>query len=147
MRLRWLFIILINTAFLLQVSGQAVITPKKAKEERQKEQYQIDEQLASQYFRDQDFEKARDIYKQLFEKTNQLGFFQQYIDCLISLKDYDKAEKELKAYAKKHPNYYRADTDAIYIYTLQGKSDKAKKKFNEVLSNLPENPNTIRSIN
>ena len=146
MRLRWLFLFFINAAFLLQVSGQAVITPKKEKEARQKEQFQIDEQLASQYSRDQDYEKARDIYKQLFEKSGQLGFFQQYVDCLISLKDYDKAEKELKAYAKKHPNYYRVDTDAIYIYTLQGKTDKAKKKFNEVLSNLPENPNTIRSI-
>jgi len=146
MRLRWLFLILINAAFLLQVSGQAVITPIKDKNARQKEQYQIEEQLASQYYRDQDYEKARDIYKQLFDKTGQLGYFQQYVDCLISLKDYDKAEKELKAYAKKHPNYYRADTDAIYIYTLQGKTDKAKKKFNEVSSNLPENPNTIRSV-
>ena len=146
MRLRWLFLILINAAFLLQVSGQAVITPIKDKNARQKEQHQIDEQLATQYYRDQDYEKARDIYKQLFDKTGQLGYFQQYVDCLISLKDYDKAEKELKGYAKKHPNYYRADTDAIYIYILQGKDDKAKKKFNEVLSNLPENPNTIRSV-
>ena len=146
MKLRWLFLILINAAFLFQVSGQAVITPKKEKDARQKEQFQIDEQLASQYYRDQDYEKARDIYKQLFEKSGQTGHFQMYIDCLIFLKEFDKAEKELKSYAKKHPNYYRADTDAIYIYTLQGKTDKAKKKFNEVLSNLPENPNTIRSI-
>ena len=147
MRLRWLFLILINAAFLLQVSGQTGNKPKKKEmDTRQKEQFQIDEQLASQYYRDQDYENARDIYKQLFDKTGQLGYFQQYVDCLIFLKDYDKAEKELKSYAKKHPNYYRADTDAIYIYTLQGKTDKAKKKFNEVLSSLPENPGTIRSI-
>ena len=146
MRLRWLFLILINAAFLLQVSGQAVITPKKEKEARQKEQYQIDEQLASQYYREQDYEKARDIYERLYEKSGQPSHLQQYVDCLISLKEYDKAEKELKAYAKKHPNYYRADTDVIYIYTQQGKTDKAKKKFNELLNNLSENPNTIRSI-
>ena len=96
MRLRWLFIILINAAFLLHVSGQAVITPKKEKEARQKEQFQIDEQLASQYYRDQDYEKARDIYKQLFEKSGQTGHFQMYIDCLIFLKEFDKAEE--KAY-------------------------------------------------
>ena len=120
MRLRWLFLILINAAFLLQVSGQTGNKPKKKEmDTRQKEQFQIDEQLASQYYRDQDYENARDIYKQLFDKTGQLGYFQQYVDCLIFLKDYDKAEKELKSYAKKHPNYYRADTDAIYIYTLQ----------------------------
>ena len=146
MKLRWLFFFLINAAFLLQVSGQGGTTSQKEKEARQKEQFQIDEQLASQYYRDQDFEKARDIYERLYEKSGQPSHLQQYVDCLISLKEYDKAEKELKAYAKKHPNYYRADTDAIYIYTLQGKSDKAKKKLNELLNNLSENPNTIRSI-
>ena len=146
MKLRWLFFFLINAAFLLQVSGQGGTTSQKEKEARQKEQFQIDEQLASQYCRDQDFEKARDIYERLYEKSGQPSHLQLYVDCLISLKEYDKAEKELKAYAKKHPNYYRADTDAIYIYTLQGKSDKAKKKLNELLNNLSENPNTIRSI-
>ena len=41
---------------------------------QQKEQIQIDEQLASQSYRDQDYEKARDLYLQLFEKT-----FAQYL--------------------------------------------------------------------
>ena len=146
MRLRWFFIFLINAAFILQVSGQANSKAKgKRMDAQQKEQIQIDEQLASQSYRDQDYEKARDLYLQLFEKTEQLSHFQQYIDCLIQLKDYDKAEKELKAYAKKHPNYYRADTDLIYIYTLQGKTDKAKKQFNEIQKNLPDNANAIRN--
>ena len=145
MRLRWFFIFLINAAFFLQLSGQTTKPKGKRMDAQQKEQIQIDEQLASQSYRDQDYEKARDLYLQLFEKTEQISHFQQYIDCLIQLKDYDKAEKELKAYAKKRPNYYRADTDLIYIYTLQGKTDKAKRQFNEILKNLPDNANTIRN--
>jgi tetratricopeptide (TPR) repeat protein len=145
MKLRWLFILLINAAFILPMSGQVGTTSKK-KDARQKEQFQIDEQLASQYYREQDFEKARDIYEQLFKKSGQTSHFQQYIECLISLKEFDKALNELKSFGKKRPNYYRADTDAIYIYTLQGKTDKAKKKFDELLNNLSENPGTIRSI-
>jgi len=146
MKPRWLFFFLINAVFVIQMSGQTGATSRKEKEARQKELYQIDEQLASQYYREQDYEKACDIYERLYEKSGQTSHLQQYVECLILLKEYDKAEKELKSYAKKHPNYYRADTDIIYIYTLQGKTDKAKKKFNEVLDKIPDSPNTIRSI-
>ena len=147
MKQRWLFIVLINVALFLQASGQ-ISTPPKGKKTnaRQNEQVQIDEQLASQYYREQDYEKARDLYAQLFEKTDQTSHFQQYIECLIFLKDYDKAEKELKSFVKKHPTYYKANTDLIYIYPLQGKSDKAKKLFNDILKDLPDNASTIRNL-
>ena len=147
MKQRWFFIVLINVAFILQMSGQVTTPPKgKKTEARQKEQLQIDEQLASRYYREQDYEKARDLYSQLFAKTDQTSHFQQYIECLIVLKDYDKAEQELKSFAKKHPTYYKANTDLIYIYTLQGKSDKAKKLFNDILKDLPDNASTIRNL-
>ena len=147
MKQRWFFIVLLNVAFILQISGQVTTPPKgKKTEARQKEQLQIDEQLASRYYREQDYEKARDLYAQLFEKTGQISHFQQYIECLIILKDYDKAEQELKSFAKKHPTYYKANTDLIYIYTLQGKSDKAKKLFNDVMKDLPDNASTIRNL-
>ncbi len=147
MKQRWFFIVLLNVAFILQMSGQVTTPPKgKKTEARQKEQLQIDEQLASRYYREQDYEKARDLYAQLFEKTGQISHFQQYIECLIILKDYDKAEQELKSFAKKHPTYYKANTDLIYIYTLQGKSDKAKKLFNDVMKDLPDNASTIRNL-
>ena len=110
MKPRWLFFFLINAVFVIQMSGQTGATSRKEKEARQKELYQIDEQLASQYYREQDYEKACDIYERLYEKSGQTSHLQQYVECLILLKEYDKAEKELKSYAKKHPNYYRADT-------------------------------------
>ena len=128
---------MINIAFLLQASAQ--------NNARQKEQYQIDEQLASQYYRDQDYENARDIYAKLYDKSGQTGHFQQYVECLLQLKDLDKAEKELKAFAKKRPNYHKAATDLVYVYTLQGQQDKAKKHFNDILNNLPENASAIRN--
>lgn len=147
MKQRWFFIVLLNVAFIIQMSGQVTTPPKgKKTEARQKEQLQIDEQLASRYYREQDYEKARDLYAQLFEKTDQTVHFQQYIECLILLKDYDKAEKELKSFAKKHPTYYKATTDLIYIYTIQGNTDKAKKQFNDILKDLPDNASTIRNL-
>ena len=105
MKQRWFFILLINATFIMQMSGQ-ISMPSKGKKTntQQKEQLQIDEQLASQYYRNQDYENARDLYGKLYEKSGQIGHFQKYIECLLQLKDYDTAEKELKSFAKKQPN-------------------------------------------
>ena len=147
MKHRWIFVLLINVAFVLSASGQVDMPPKGKKlDARQKEQIQIDDQLATQYYREQDYEKARDLYAKLYEKSGQTGYFQQLIECLINLKDYDRAEKELKSMAKKNPTYYKAVADLVYVYTLQGKSDKAKRQFNEIMKDLPANAGIIRSI-
>ena len=147
MKQRWFFILLINATFIMQMSGQ-ISMPSKGKKTntQQKEQLQIDEQLASQYYRNQDYENARDLYGKLYEKSGQIGHFQQYIECLLQLKDYDKAEKELKSFAKKQPNYYKANTDLVYVYTMQGKTDKAKKLSNEILNGLTDNASSIRNL-
>ena len=144
---RWICLFLINIALVFQVSAQ-ITTPPKGKRinEQQKEQIQIDDQQAGRYFREQDYEKARDLYLKLYEKTSQNHYFQQYVECLFFLKDYDKAEKELKSFAKKNPNYYKAVCDLVYIYTLQGKKDKANKQFNEIVKDLPDHASTIRNI-
>ena len=113
---------------------------------QQKEQLQIDEQLAGQYYRDQDYEQARDLYRKLYDKTDMSHYFQQYVECLLAMKDYDKAERELKSYAKKNPNYYKAAVDLIYVYQQQGKEDKAKKQYNELTKDLPSHAPTIRNL-
>ncbi len=141
------FSLLISFAFIVQVNAQ-INTPPKGKrlDARQKEQVQIDDQLAAQYYRDQDFEKARDLYEKNYVKTGQTAHFQQFVECLLHLKEYDRAERELKSFAKKNPDYYKAATDLIYVYSMQGKSDKAKKQFNDLLKGLPDHAPTFRNL-
>ena len=147
MKKHWIFLLLINLAFVSLTMAQISTPPKGKKlDAQQKEQIQIDEQLASQYYREQDYEKARDLYEKIYGKTNQVGHFQQYVECLFHLGDYDKAERELKAFAKKNPGYYKTATDLVYVYTLQGKSDKAKKQFNEIIKDLPDHAPSIRNL-
>ena len=147
MKKRWIFFLFISFAFVAQTMAQISTPPKGKKlDAQQKEQVQIDEQLASQYYREQDYEKARDLYEKIYAKTNQTGHFQQYIECLIHLKDYDKAERELRSFAKKNPSYSKAAIDLVYIYTLQGKNDKAKKQYNEIVKDLPDHAPTIRNL-
>ena len=143
----WFFVLLINAAFVIQANAQIGTPPKgKKMSGQQKEQLQIDEQLAAQYYRDQDYENARDLYAQLYERYGQSHHFQQYIECLLQLKDYGKAEKELKSFARKDPSYYRAAVDLVYVYTLEGKADKARKQFNEITKDLPAHASTLRNL-
>ena len=147
MKARWIHIIVL--LFLsLQVSAQISTPPKgkKLKADANREQQKIDEQLASQYFRDQDYEKAQEIYKKLYNNTKQPYHFQQYIECCLVLKQYKAAEQELKSFYKSNPNYSRTLVDLIYVYTLEEKTDKAQKQFNEMLQNLPENTSVIRNL-
>jgi tetratricopeptide (TPR) repeat protein len=147
MKRLWIFFLLISFAFIIPMRAQVTVPPKGKKvDAQQKEQIQIDEKLASQYYREQDYEKARDMYKKIYEKTEQPGHFQQYIDCLFYLKDYDKAERELKSFIKKNPSYYKSFADLVYVYNIQGKSDKAKKQYNEIVKDLPDHAPTIRNL-
>ena len=146
MKRHWIFFLLFTLAFVVPMNAQINVPTKGKKvDAKQKDQIQIDEQLASQFYREQNYEKACELYEKLYEKTNQISHFQQFIECLLHLKEYDKAERELKAFAKKSPGYYRTVADLIYVYTMQGKTDKAKTQFNKVLKELPDNAPTIRN--
>ena len=121
MRQHWFLIFLLSFAFILQVNAQISTPPKGKKvDAQQKDQNQIDDQLAGQFFREHEYEKARDLYANLYKKNGQIYHFQQYTECLIQLKDFDQAEKELKAFSKKNPSHSKSIADLVYVYTLQG---------------------------
>ena len=147
MKPRWIHIIVL--LFLaLQVDAQITTPPKgkKQKADPNWEQRQIDEQLAGQYFREQDYEKAQEIYKKLYNSAKQPYHFQQYIECCIFLDQYKEAERELKNYYKDNPTYSRSLVDLIYVYTLEGKNGQAQKQFDEMLKTLPENAAVVRNL-
>ena len=66
---RWFLIFFLSFAFIFHVDAQ-ISTQSQGKkvDAKQKDQVQIDDQLAGQYFREQEFDKARDIYASLYRK-------------------------------------------------------------------------------
>ena len=53
-----------------------------------KTQRQIDEKLARDFYYKKDYEKARDIYKNLYDTYGSVNHFTQYAECLILIGDY-----------------------------------------------------------
>lgn len=146
MRLR-IFHILLFLVITTQLGAQ-ISTPPKGKKQhaQQQEQIRIDEQLAAQYYHDQDYESAKDLYKKLHDRSGQPYHFQQFIECCLQLKQYKEAEDELKKFIKDNPNYYKAFADLVYAYTMEGKTDKAKKQFDEILKGLSKNASVVRNL-
>ena len=127
-----------------QVSSSVKEQAKK-KQSPKNEQRQIDDQMASQCFMNQEYDKAKEIYAKLYKDYQQLNYFNQYIECLIRLSEFDEAEKKLKSFTKDNPNQVKSKVDLIYVYLLDDEKDKAEKLFNEILKTLPENASVIQS--
>ena len=49
--------------------------------------------LASSFYRNNDFAKAAPLYLELFESSNSSYYFENYVNCLIGMKDFEEAEK------------------------------------------------------
>ena len=71
--------LMIGIVLLLTLAQTAMGQKKNPKNE----QIAIDEQLANQHFRSQEYEQARDLYGHLYERTKQNYHFQQYVECLL----------------------------------------------------------------
>lgn len=109
-------------------------------------QRQIDEKLAREFYYKKDYEKARDIYKNLYDTYQQTGYFNQYADCLVMTGDYEAAEKAYKAFLKKNPKNWKSHVDLAYVYSQQGDNPKAVKYLNKVLKDVPETRNAITEV-
>jgi tetratricopeptide (TPR) repeat protein len=105
-----------------------------------------DEQLAAQYFRERDFEKAIVLYKKLYETKNNSIYYTYYLYCLIQLQDYGSAEQLVKKQIKGHPDGLKYEVDLGYVYTESGDQRKAGKLFDQVLKDIPGNRARITEL-
>mgnify|MGYP002522646105 FL=1 len=109
-------------------------------------QRQIDEKLAREFYFKKDYEKARDIYKNLYDNYGYTQYFNQYADCLILTGDYETAEKAFKSFLKQNPKNWKSHVDLAYVYLQQGENDKAVKYLNKALKDVPETKNAIIEV-
>ena len=52
--------------------------------------------LAGKYYQNKEFDKAAELYEQLYSSTKSEGYFNIYFDCLLGIPDYERAEKAIK---------------------------------------------------
>lgn len=116
-----------------------------AQQPQQMQKEQNKNQLAARYYRDREFEKARDMYLDLYESTNMGLYFDYYVNCLVFLKDYDNAVKELKKQIRKTKTI-NLEITLGYVYKEMGEEQKASETFNDIIDHLSASKGVIISV-
>lgn len=106
-----------------------------------------DQQLAYQYFRNGDYEKAAVLYKDLHTKhaynTSYLNFL---IDCYQQLEQFEETETLILTQLKNFPNQEYLLVDLGYNFQLQHLQDKANFYYEKALSAIEKTPNNGYAI-
>lgn len=98
-----------------------------------------DAKLAQQYFRDGEYEKAASVYESLFKKNEKNDYyFDQYIESLLALEQYDEAEKNVKKQIKKSPKAVKLYVTYGNLFERQYKDDEALKQYETAIKKLPD---------
>lgn len=97
---------------------------------------QTEEQLGVQYYMDRDLDKARATFEALYNRNpNQFNYL-YYINTLLELKDFDKAEKIIKKQQKANPDDPHYLVDMGYLYIMQGDIAKGRKIYESCIKDL-----------
>ncbi|MBR5216408.1 MAG: hypothetical protein IKV80_09345 [Bacteroidales bacterium] len=109
---------------------------------------QVDEQLAYMFLNDKEYDKAADIYQQLYVNRGYYHYFSQYVECLILLDKLDEAEKELKSFIKTDntTNKWKSNVALAYVFLRKNEKDKSDKILKKLINELPEDRNLFNQI-
>ena len=108
-------------------------------------QTDTDEQLAAQYFKNAEYEKAEVYYQRLYKKYNDEFFFQYYVDCLLKLENFSEAERTVEKRIKKEQN------PVLYVYLghvhkTAGDTKKAEQDYAKAIQELPPYQRQIEAL-
>lgn len=104
------------------------------------------EQLAIQYYQNGEYEKAADLFEDLFDKKQDSYIYYYYYQTLMSLSDYKKLEKVVKKQQKKQPGTQRYKIDLGYVYERSGELDKAEKVYLDAIKELEPNESKVKEL-
>lgn len=119
-----------------------VITPKVQEMQVKQE----NEKLAFQYYGNKEYDKALELFRDLYDKEPTYHHYTYYLFCLTALDNFSEAEKLVRSKMRDEPGAYRYEVDLGYIYLLTDKPDKATRVFDEVIGNMKPNKANISEI-
>lgn len=106
-----------------------------------------DLELAREYFRKGDYQKAEGLYEKL---VNERRFFAaaypDYLKTLLAQRNYKEAEKLVKKTIKQNPGNYSYEVDLGLVYQAAGDKAAAEKHFNKIIAQTtPESTIAVAS--
>jgi tetratricopeptide (TPR) repeat protein len=103
--------------------------------------------IARQYESTGEFDKSA-VYYEKHYSVDPFNTYEPYLNCLIQLKDFDKAEKLIKKQMKKGVGTARFLVDLGELFDKQNEPDKAKKQYDAAIKSLlPDVGDVINTAN
>lgn len=103
--------------------------------------------LAIKYYNEKDYEKALPLLRDVYGLTRNSTYYRYYITCMIELKQYDEAIREIQDELKKQkpprPDYF------IYwgqVLKAKGLKTKAAAKYQEAIDNIQPNKGSYYTV-
>ncbi|MDO8898246.1 MAG: hypothetical protein Q7V19_11385, partial [Bacteroidales bacterium] len=111
----------------------------------QQNQRVIDENLAYQFYHNQDWESAKALYLNLFETHKARHYYNFYFNCLIQLNQLDEAEKSARRQLRSTKDVQN-EIDLGYVLMLRGEQKKSREIFDNVIKELAPDRNRISQV-
>jgi tetratricopeptide (TPR) repeat protein len=105
-----------------------------------------DLQLAQYYYNNAEFDKALGYFEKIYDQDQSKAIFLPYFACLIDQKDFKTAEKVLRKQIGLNKQDYEVRLMAAGFYEDQNEAPKAKKIYDELISELSPNPGQIIAV-
>jgi len=101
-----------------------------------------EQQLAFQYFRNGEYEKAASLYKSLHEKNPyNTNYLNSLIDCYQQLENYNNVDLLINNFLEKFPNQEYLYVELGYNYQLQHQMEKAIPFYEKALNSIEKSQN------
>lgn len=102
--------------------------------------------LASQYYQNKEYGKAAELYEQLYSSTKSEGYFSIYLDCLLGIPDFEKAEKEIRKGIRGNSSDAYWYVQWGFLKKAQGQGSESVKMYEKAISTLSENPAEFQNL-
>ncbi len=99
-----------------------------------------EQNLAFQYYRDGEYDKAVELFSKLYDKTPTPAIYRYYYNALLFTKNYERLEKIIRKNIKQEPAQPVHVIDLGYLLVQQGNLSKGKEEYNNAVKMLkPDN--------
>ena len=96
--------------------------------------------LADQYYLEGEYAKAADLYLKLHEtakKTKNFTYFNKYVECLLAMRSFDRAEREIREQITLQPDDYSLLVTLGNVQERVGRYDDAQASYRQAIDKLP----------
>ncbi len=104
--------------------------------------------LANQYYRMGEFEKAQTEYKKLARNRQNIPrIHDNYFKLLLTIQDYEEAEKYLKMVLRQNPTNFLYELDKGLLFQAKNEEEKAERIFRGIIKKVAEQASETRKPN